>query len=889
MGIGLPDDPNGRRAWEMERLVDPATGAIPADIRRRELAFVQALPKRSLAKSLDWTWRGPRNRGGRTRALAIDITDTQVILAGGVTGGMWRSTDAGATWNKTTASMEIQSVSCVAQDIRAGHTSTWYYGTGENYGIVSGTSFSALMPGDGIFKSTDGGISWQQLPSSIAGDHHIFTRNGSFKQVNSIVVDHTDQENDVVLAAVFNGIFRSTDGGGSWTPVLGLDTTVNNTGTYTDLRITTDGVFYAAISRNSPVKGFYRSTDGINWTAITPPGFPTMDNRTVLAIDPSNEARVYWFTHTPNAGTFSHSLWRYDYLSGDGSGEGGEWTNLSANLPAGSCTGYFDFDFAYINSQSGYDMCIAVHPTESNVVYIGGTNIYRSTDGFTTPSNTDWIGGYICTPEDPKDYVYPGHHPDQHAFAFVPGQPDVLYSAHDGGVSVTYDALAEPIQWVPLNTQYITSQFYTVHIEEGGATSPYIMGGTQDNGAWLALSDDPGEDWAYVHIDDGAHGAIPVGRAFHLTSSQLGRLYKKTFDGQGVMTGFERIDPPGGGAYNFINPLVLDPSNNNVLYWPAGHRIFRNNDLAGIPITDNWYNANNTNWEQLTIVNLPSNQRITSLDISEARPSTLFIGTSNRRVYRIEGLDTAEPTRTEVTVPDMPTGSYVSCVAPNDNDPDEWIVTYSNYGILSVFRTLDSGANWEAVSGNLEEELDGSGAGPAVFWARIHDNNVPEEKRYYVATSTGLYSTASLAGMATVWEQEGAGSIGNIPVNMITSRQSDGLIAIGTHGNGIYSSFLPVGPASVNGPAAASQQPLVWPNPAVDHALLTLPEGRWRAQVFAMDGSLMLDRSITSAGGDAGWRWDLRAADGARVAPGNYLIHLISPAGNTIFTRLMVL
>src|SRR5262249_33549782 len=115
-----------------------------------------------------WTARGPVNVGGRTRALAVDIANPFVMLAGGGFGGMWRSVDGGTTWSRTTNASSLQSVTCVAQDTRTGSTGTWYYGTGENAGNSASAS-GAFLPGDGIFKSTDNGVTWSQLSSTVSG------------------------------------------------------------------------------------------------------------------------------------------------------------------------------------------------------------------------------------------------------------------------------------------------------------------------------------------------------------------------------------------------------------------------------------------------------------------------------------------------------------------------------------------------------------------------------------------------------------------------------------------------------------------------------------------------------------------------------------------------
>ena len=891
MGIGNVEEHEGRAQWEWQRLHDPATGAVPANIRARELSFARKLPKRSGAKSLTWTLRGPRDRGGRTRAFAVDLTNGNTLLAGSVTGGIWRSADQGLTWQRTLAAMEIQNISCLRQDPRAGQEQTWYAGTGENYGVVSGTSFSALLPGDGIFKSTDGGMSWMRLPSTVSNDPQVYTRKGAFKQVNSIVVDPTRNDSAVVLAAVYGGIFRSNDGGTSWRPVLGLDTTVSPASQYTEVQVTTTGVFYASMSNSGAEKGYWRSSNGRDWVPITPGNFTTNIERTVLAIDPNDENTVYWFTETPSAGTRGHSFWKYTYLSGDGTGGGGQWEDRSANLPDGTCTGYFTFDFGYIYTQNGYDMCIAVHPSDPDVIYIGGTSLYRSTDGFTTASNTAWIGGYKCTPNDPKDYVYEGHHPDQHSVHFDPFNASRLYSTHDGGVSVSTDPLADPVVWTPRNDSYITSQFYTVHMEEGSATSPHLIGGTQDNGTWLATSSDPNINWHYVHQDDGAYAAIPEGRAFYLTSSQAGRLYKKLIDVNGVVTGYERIDPVGGTTgYNFINQLVLDPLDNNKVYWVGANRIWRNNDLAGIPVTDNYYDRIATNWEQITGAQVPTLQRITVLDISAAR-STLFYGTTSRKLYRCDSLYT-NPTRTDITGTDFP-NAYVSCVAPNDNDPDEWIVTFSNYGVVSVWHTTDGGTTWESISGNLEENADGSGNGPAVFWALIYPTFGGTADQYFVGTSTGLYSTDLLDGDNTVWTLEDPNGIGNVPVNMITARGTDGTIAVATHGNGVYSSNLPAAPIGIAETGGVLSGAAPWPNPASVEATFALytPTALRSVTVEVVDlnGRILLSRDLgVLARGNSNWRWDLRTAAGARVGVGTYLVRFTGSDGSRSTHRLVV-
>mgnify|MGYP000569051991 CR=1 FL=1 len=157
----------------------------------------------------------------------------------------------------------------------------------------------------------------------------------------------------------------------------------------------------------------------------------------------------------------------------------------SNTITAGTCTGFFDFDFGYFQSQNSYDLYIAIHPSDTNLVFLGGTNLYRSIDGFSSPAH-DWIGGYFCDTIDPSNYVHPNHHPDNHAAVFIPNT-DIMISSHDGGVSITQNCKADEVIWEYTNNGYKSSQFYTVALESGDVENDIIMGGLQDNGVWVAF------------------------------------------------------------------------------------------------------------------------------------------------------------------------------------------------------------------------------------------------------------------------------------------------------------------------------------------------------------------------------------------------------------------
>ncbi len=830
--FGDREEQKARQEWEWKMLRDPETGEIPVGMRAKELAFAQTLPKDAenpFRSGQDFVLQGPYNIGGRTRAIAVDISNENVVMAGSVSGGLYRSADAGSTWTKVTSPTQYLGVTALAQDKRTGHTNTWYYSTGEGYG-TSASGSGAFYLGDGMFKSTDGGLNWNPIAATAGGQAQTFTTNW---QVLWNVATHPNDTADVVFAATYDAIYRSLDGGGNWSAALAGPGT-SSASYFTDVACTSTGVAYATFSSDGPKKGIWRSPDGIApFVNITPNNFfngtdtiswPQVFDRTVMGIDPNNENVVYFLSETPGFGKLSLdfqadtewvSFWKYEYLNGNGDSAGGFWTDLSQNLP-------FDgSQFGNIVLQGSYDMLVKVMPGNSNVIFVGGTNLYRSTDGFTSSNNTAQLGGYGIGTTLPFFTAYPGHHADQHNVFFLPSNPNVMYSSTDGGVFKTTDCLAQNVAWTSLNHGYYTTQLYTVAIDHGTSGSHVVTGGFQDYGSWWTNSADPMASWTFPSSGDGSYCAVADGGGTYYYSQQQGKMMKATLDNNGSVTAFRRFDPigPTKNDYQFINPFVLDPADNTILYLSEGENLWRNNDLGSITLDGSW-DTISTGWTKYSWHLPDTTMNIIALAASKNSPHRLYFGTDKKKVYKMDNAHTGDPTPVEITASSMPGAGYVSCIAVDPRDADKVMVVFSNYKVYSIYYSEDAGTTWKKVAGNLEQNSTGSGNGPSIRWATILP--VPDGTIYLVGASTGLYATDTLVADATVWVQQGTNSIGNAVVNMIDGRESDGFVAIATHGNGVYTtnytSAQEITGIKENQWSNVNVQWSIYPNPARENA-----------------------------------------------------------------------
>lgn len=818
------EGPKARKAWDTKRLVNPETGIMPKNIRTKELAFTNNLPSDINNTNLEWTAAGPFNVGGRTRALAFNLLDENILLAGGASGGVWRSTNLGQEWAKMTKPLQLHNVTCIKQDIREGKENIWYHGTGELTGSsASGTD--AYFDGNGIYKSVDGGLSWDSIPGiQLTGNGDtIFTSDnyaaGGFNEFDfiwNIALDPSNTNQDEIYAATYGSIHKSIDGGLTWTRQLG-----GGNAYYNNVEVTPLGVVYATLSSDGTDNGIWRSDDGENWTNILPNEFPEVYGRTAIGINPSDENEIYFlssetegegqFTNTFFEGQTWTSLWKYNYLCGDGNDTCGVWQNLSQNIPANQPTTFDNF-----NSQGGYNLLVKVKPDDSNVVFIGGTNLWRSTDGFTSDTNTAQIGGYYQGSDHGYDNwdIYQDHHPDQHELLFLPSDPNTVLSGNDGGIHISENCLSTPHQWQRLNNGYQTTQLYSV--TQGKGNSDLMIGGFQDNGNFLTITDDETASWVMPFNGDGSYNAVADNEEDFYLQIQRGVLFKMKLNENGEVLTYNRMDPLGADTnnYEFINYLAMDPNNDDILYFPNGRKLWRNNTSSQFEYNNSQIRTNQ-GWELFSDT---CKREISSLDISTSPANTVYVGTSGKYLYKIEDANTGDPSFTQIS--NIPVGfdANISAIEIDPTNDQRVLVLTSNYLIYSLFFTDNGGESWKRVGGNLEESLSGGGDGPSMRTAEIAV--LGNDTLYMVGGSTGLYATDKLEGLETEWTLIGAQQFGGVVVENIQYRASDGKLVVGTHGTGIYTtkieSIYDVFPSLVSTQESQKIPFNLYPNPAKD-------------------------------------------------------------------------
>jgi hypothetical protein len=826
--------------WTLQR--DPKTGKIPENIRQKEMDLLKILPVKAdgifkealttLSTDVQQTTGaqnsygavGPSQNGGRTRAIAYDKrfgatingSVNRVILAGGVNGGVFRTVDGGQKWQFVHPDAEARNISCLAQDPRAGQENTWYAGTGEPIGASAGYPTGYIF-GNGILKSVDNGATWTKLSITNVTDITQFVSEWNF--VHKIAVHPITGD---IYAAIHRRVVRSRDGGQSWQTVF---QSINNiptlaVGGIADILITSNGskIIIGMSGRNADpdLAGVFVSTTGeINsYTRIAGgnlgapdyvQGWRTYNNsqnaadefvlgwgRMVMALAPSNENILYVMVE--NSDLASDGKPEADLFKCDMSTSTPTWTNLTSNLVAQRNSTRTGVSTRYLETQGAYNMLLAVHPTNPNIVLAGGVNLFRSTDGFSTRTNVRFIGGL----ESGNTYTdnLGTSHVDFHGFSFEPGNPNKVILSSDGGIGQIENINTPNVVWnffnaqtnLTYNSQYQTLQYYHVGIDPTPGSRNFF-GGAQDNSTTFrdrsGIFGDPLVDTSDHYIILGGDGCQVgmtkkngAGKQVLFCAAQNGQFYRSNLP-PFAATDYTLIQPENTGEGLFITYFHLDNDNTDLLYYAVEDTLFRTNSSTTVtPST----------WTLMDSVHPKVFGDIYALETTKGPYSTfnhLYIGTGAGKVYKIRDPQSPTSSVVDITPPGMAAGSVVRDIAVNPRNQDTLMLVVSNYNVQSIFWTGNSTApdpTWQLIEGNLST--------PSIRACEIIAKTTGIE--YYVGTSIGLFSTKLINGSNTIWYREvapngtSASMLNGAVVNTLASRWADNTLVIGTHGNGMF-------------------------------------------------------------------------------------------------------
>ncbi len=645
---------------------------------------------------------------GRVGAIAFDPFDTSKYYIGAPAGGLWVTTNSGTLWTPLTDGLPTLGVSAIAIDKNA--DSTIYIGTGDR------DHYDA--PGLGVMKSTDGGKTWININSTM-GD--VTVAKLLINPVNS----------NVILAATSGGIYRSANGGSNWT------LTSPNANFYKDIVFKPHhpNVVYA-----ESYSKFYRSTDsGKSFTRIS-----TIDSnyRGVIGVTPADTDYVYFIL----TGAFGFTGC---YLSADG----GTSFSLQANYPNvmdwsdnGSGTG----------GQAFYDLCISVDTADKTHLYVGGINLFQSTNsGVDWSVAAHWTGSF--------DTTIPVIHADQHVMAINPLN-NRLYEGNDGGVYYTANGSAS---WKCVSGNITITQIYKV--AQSAVRPDLLMVGCQDNATSIL---DRGQ-WFNVIGGDGMDVAMDTQDTMYNYGSYVdGILYQSADAGNtyNVIGGYGINGIADSGEW--VTPYALSKKDNGTMF--AGYNnLYKCSSLKS---SINWFAVSN---------NLAGTNSafINAFDQSNSDTNVLYMCRSDNTLFMTSNALTGSPTWVNLT-PFLPTGAYIQDVKVHPKFANMvYIIQNQN-----VYVSTDSGVKWRNITGTL----------PNVSMnCLFFDSNA--NSGIYVGTDAGIYYRDSTM---TDWVAYNASlpvaaEVTDMKIYYDTTNSSNNMLKACTFGRGTWQtplySMAPVG------------------------------------------------------------------------------------------------
>lgn len=810
-------------AAEYNRMLraNPLTGEVDLEEVLRVREQVEAASA-NRAAGLDLTWHemGPDNVGGRTRAFLINPVNPSVMFAGGVSGGLFKTTDGGANWVPINDQMSNLIVSWIAM----GSDGAIYVATGEGLAQPSGINYNSGNIGGGIFKSTDGGNTFSLLTSTKPTANNA---SSEFAIINSIAVDPNNPNR--IYAGTSKGLRVSEDGGQTWRNDYILSSTnIPIVGVVRDIAVANDGTI--AISLNNRC---YVSSSGdagtFTATSLNITGF---NARLELGISPTNSNIIY-AALANGSGTLASVQYSSD--------KGQTWTSIATGVPG-------VFDPFGSNGQGWYDNILEVNPFDEGEIFFGGVELWKWKRVTTNPVSGQWTRIAFEFPNSPQNPFYV--HSDKHNVKWHPTIPNSVYVSTDGGIFYSFNGGQS---WTAINKGYNVTQFYGFDFSGIGE----VLGGAQDNGTQYIDFSLPNSYMSSREITggDGGHCAISkLDNRILFSTIYYGSVYRSNDKGNATVSNFSPSNTVTGTLNaSFVTPIRLWESKNDPL--STDSIWFKNTTNANItPGTTVTLLSNTASYPfQYTLnallapgdsvrVKDPVQARFVmgasgsvwlsrrALDFG-ANPSwikianisgtaqhmtfskdgnTLWVGTQGGALYRITGLanlkdSMATPTATsppasvvtnqQITIS---TGSRpITDIAVDPNDPNHVIITLGSYGSSSpyILRSTNAMATTPTFSG-VGLHGTGSNALPKMpIYSCVIDQS--DSKKIILGTEYGIWTCNDITASTKVWTRNTNG-IPNVPVYMV--RQQDwtnnwpeitnqGVIYAATHGRGFFKSY----------------------------------------------------------------------------------------------------
>lgn len=781
--LGIP--PN--KYYEQEYLleINPNTGRTHPENLIELQKELKALRKQQRvpgdATDNMWVERGPNNVGGRTRVVFFDPNDAthKRVFAGGVSGGLWVNNDITSSGTSWTRVGIDENLSVTCMTVDPNNSQIMYVGTGE-----ASTSGDAV--GNGVWKSTDGGASWTNVFSDT---FNVDDKNRLF-YINDIVAWNNGGSTEVFVAVA--GAYYSD--GKQW---LGYNLTGLYKSTDTNSAVWNKVSLPAIPGETSPYEpnDIEIGADNTIWIGTErnvwgDGGGTVLKSTNGSSFTPvhteTNGRRVELAVSKQNANTI-YALIQIrttnataPYLKIRKTTNGFGSTSVLA-LPNDADNGISADDFT--RGQAWYDLVIEVDPTDDTKIYAGGIDLFRSTNsGVSWTQISKWSNN-----NNLAGLNIPLVHADQHGWAFHPTDANKAVIGNDGGVYYATSlsgAESSATAIVSRNKDYNVTQFYHGEIGQS-TTNKLLLSGAQDNGTQFINGAGVGVNSSVsMRGGDGAYTFIDKDGAYAIAAYVYNNYnrYNLPYTGSRVVISAEDGEATGSGLYtgSFINPADLD-DNLDILYTngATGASGSRVGSIA------RFSSITTSSPFRFNLTNALLDDDATTLKVSPFTTTStkLFVGTSTGKILKVENANTSSPIWSNIGATIGVAGS-VSNIAFGATE-NEIMVTFHNYGVNSVWFTTNGGTSWSNKEGNLPDIPV-----KAIIMNPLNNDEV------IIGTGLGVWKTGNFKDASPSWSQSYNG-MSDVKVTSFSLRSADNVVMATTYGRGMFTGQFLTGTSSV--------------------------------------------------------------------------------------------